>query len=192
MNRSFCKYTLILACGALCAGGCAKREIVKKDEVIPAETAKSAETSSSKPSPTETVIKEQPIKEAPVTGLASKGISEAAQLETTLERIFFDFDSYQLSPAARDTLVKSAEIMKKNDGARLQIEGHCDERGSDEYNLALGDKRAKSAMQYLVTMGVPADRLAVISYGEEKPADPGHTESSWAKNRRDEFVRMTK
>lgn len=190
MNRSFCKYTLILACGALFAGGCAKREIVKKDEVIPAGTAKSGETSSGKSSPTETVIKEQPIKEAPVTGL--KGISEAAQLETTLERIYFDFDSFLLSPAARETLVKNAELMEKNDGAKFQIEGHCDERGSDEYNLALGDKRARSAMQYLVTMGVAADRLAAISYGEEKPADPGHDDAAWGKNRRGEFLRMTK
>lgn len=192
MNRSFCKYTLILACGALFAGGCAKRELVKKDEALPAsEAAKSAETSSGKPAPTETVVKEQPIKEAPINGLASKGIGEAAQLET-LERIFFDFDSYLLSPSSRETLARNAAIMKKNDGARFRIEGHCDERGSDEYNLALGDKRARSAMHYLVTMGVPADRLAAISYGEEKPADPGQSDAAWAKNRRDEFVRMTK
>jgi peptidoglycan-associated lipoprotein len=72
--------------------------------------------------------------------------------------------------------------------ARVSIEGHCDERGSDEYNLALGEKRAKAAMSYLVTLGVPAARLSIISYGEEKPLDAGHGEDVWAKNRRAEFV----
>jgi peptidoglycan-associated lipoprotein len=76
----------------------------------------------------------------------------------------------------------------KNNSLKVQIEGNCDERGSDEYNLALGEKRAKSAMKYLETLGVPAERLSVISYGKEKPADPGHDEAAWAKNRRDEFV----
>jgi peptidoglycan-associated lipoprotein len=105
------------------------------------------------------------------------------------EKIYFDFDSYVLSQQARDVLSKNADLLKNKDTSlKIQIEGNCDERGSDEYNLALGEKRAKSAFNYLVTLGVPAERLSVISYGKEKPVDPGHDEAAWAKNRRDEFV----
>ena len=78
--------------------------------------------------------------------------------------------------------------MKKNSALKVRIEGHCDERGSDEYNLALGERRAKAAMNYLVTLGIADKRLSVISYGKEKPVDPGHDEAAWAKNRRAEFV----
>lgn len=81
--------------------------------------------------------------------------------------------------------------MRNNPTVKIQIEGHCDERGSDAYNLALGERRAKAALQYLVTLGIPDKRLSVISYGKEKPADPGHDETSWSKNRRDEFVIVT-
>ena len=96
--------------------------------------------------------------------------------------------SFILSPPSRETLTKNSKWLLKNGRVKIQIEGHCDERGSDEYNLALGEKRAKSAMNYLVTLGVPADQLSVISFGKEKPADPGHTEAAWAKNRRAAFV----
>ena len=111
-----------------------------------------------------------------------------AQAAAGINTIFFELDSYTLSPAARDTLAKNAAVMKKKGGVKVRIEGHCDERGSDEYNLALGEKRARAALDYLVTMGVPAARLSVISYGKEKPADPGHDEAAWGKNRRDEFA----
>ncbi|ABQ24733.1 peptidoglycan-associated lipoprotein Pal [Geotalea uraniireducens] len=199
MRKSYNKYLLFLTIGALFAGGCAKHEMVKKDEVVPAaEPVKSAETSTVKPVLNETGIKDQPIKEAPITSLPGGDIANTntanadARPEAALEKIFFDFDSYALTPIARDTLTNNAKIMGKRAGVKIQIEGHCDELGSDEYNLALGEKRAKSAMQYLVTMGVPAQRLAVISYGKEKPADPGHGEAAWAKNRRNEFVIISK
>ncbi len=79
-------------------------------------------------------------------------------------------------------------MLKALSGVDIRIEGHCDERGSDEYNLALGERRAQAAMNYLATLGVPASRMSTISYGEEKPLDPGHNEEAWAKNRRAEFV----
>lgn len=78
--------------------------------------------------------------------------------------------------------------MEEKAGVAIRIEGHCDARGSDEYNLTLGENRARAAMRYLVTMGVPAERLSVVSYGKEKPADTGTNEAAWAKNRRDEFI----
>ena len=112
----------------------------------------------------------------------------ATPASSPLKDIFFDFDRYDLRADAREILKANADWLKKNPATRIEIEGHCDERGTVEYNLALGEKRAKSAMSYLTTLGVPQDRLSVISYGKEKPADPGHDEAAWAKNRRAEFV----
>lgn len=120
---------------------------------------------------------------------ASNGMqtSEAAAKQG-LARINFAFDSYALSQASRDTLYSNAEYLLKKYKGKITLEGHCDERGSDEYNLALGENRAKAAMNYLLTLGVPADQLSVVSYGEERPLDPGHDEAAWAKNRRVEFT----
>lgn len=104
--------------------------------------------------------------------------------------IYFDYDSYALRPDALATLKTNAEVFKSTlQNAYIQIEGHCDERGTQEYNLALGEKRALAARDYLIKLGVSGDRIITISYGEEDPADPGHTEAAWALNRRCEFNR---
>ncbi|MDY6849894.1 MAG: peptidoglycan-associated lipoprotein Pal [Thermodesulfobacteriota bacterium] len=104
-----------------------------------------------------------------------------------LQRIFFEFDQYTLSAEARRTLADNAEYLKENPQIKVLIEGHCDERGSDEYNLALGEKRAQAVKNYLVSLGVEPGRLSVISYGEELPLDPGRGEEAWSRNRRAEF-----
>lgn len=101
--------------------------------------------------------------------------------------IYFDFDTATLSDEARDTLQALATWMDKNPGATVTIAGHADERGTPEYNIGLGEERAKAAKQYLVKLGVPATRIQTLSYGEERPAVSGADESSWAKNRRDEL-----
>jgi len=101
--------------------------------------------------------------------------------------VYFDFDQFTLSAEARKTLADNAKYLKANSGTQVVVEGHCDERGSDEYNLALGESRALAAKNYLVSMGVSAKQLSVISYGEEKPAVMGSNEEAWAKNRRAEF-----
>jgi peptidoglycan-associated lipoprotein len=142
--------------------------------------------------PTETVMPGDSV-----TGIRGTGMSEAAVGEQPmnqnemqvegLERVHFDFDQFTLSPEARDTLAKNAAYLQANPDLKVRIEGHCDERGSDEYNLALGERRAKAAKDYLVSLGVAENRLDIISYGEEMPLDPGHNEEAWAKNRRDEF-----
>ncbi len=110
-----------------------------------------------------------------------------------LEPIYFDFDKYDLRPDARETLkqhsARLSQLIKETPSVLFQIEGHCDERGTQEYNMALGARRALAAREYLMMLGVPADRLLTISYGEEFPADPGHDEVAWAKNRRCEFSR---
>jgi peptidoglycan-associated lipoprotein len=103
------------------------------------------------------------------------------------ENIHFDYDKSFIRDDAKPVLGEVAAFMKKNPGAKVQIEGHCDERGTPEYNLALGQRRADSTKKYLVNLGIDGNRLSTISYGEEKPADPGHNEAAWAKNRRAVF-----
>ena len=102
--------------------------------------------------------------------------------------IHFEFDSSTLTPEAQLTLKKKAEWLQNNPEAMSTIEGHCDDRGTSEYNLALGDRRATSAKNFLVDLGISASRLTTISYGEERPIDPGHNEAAWAKNRRCHFT----
>jgi peptidoglycan-associated lipoprotein len=125
-----------------------------------------------------------------------KGVGESAvQSEAVpshdavagLERIHFDFDQFTLSADARRILGENAGYLNANPGLQVVIEGHCDERGSDEYNLALGESRALAAKNYLVSLGIDAKRLSIISYGEEKPLVNGHNEEAWAQNRRAEF-----
>ena len=104
------------------------------------------------------------------------------------EDIYFEFDKSTLTPAAQDDLLRKAEWLRENPDATVTIEGHCDDRGTNEYNLALGDRRAESAKAFLVDLGIDASRLASISYGEERPVDPRNNEEAWAKNRRDHFI----
>jgi peptidoglycan-associated lipoprotein len=114
--------------------------------------------------------------------------SSRSQLQSALNKIYFNFDSAGLSEPARSTLSKNAGILKHESAAKILIEGNCDERGSAEYNLALGERRARAAQQYLVTLGIDPARLSVVSYGKEKPASTTNDEAAWAKNRRAEFV----
>ncbi len=101
--------------------------------------------------------------------------------------IYFDFDRSELKPEAQLALKNKAMWLEKNPEYSVRIEGHCDERGTNEYNLALGERRANAAADFLTSLGISGDRIRTISYGEERPADPGHNETAWARNRRDEF-----
>jgi peptidoglycan-associated lipoprotein len=187
MSKGMMKCLVVLCCGALLASGCAKKEMVRQEEPVAPmidQTAQPQEVQ--EPSVKEEAVSSQSIKDAPAA-IKEDTMRQAAE-SSELATIYFDFDSTVLTQASRDILNKNAGILKGNNTIKIKIEGHCDERGSDEYNLALGERRAKSAMNYLVTLGVKPDRLSIISYGEEKPADPGHDEAAWAKNRRDEFV----
>jgi peptidoglycan-associated lipoprotein len=105
-----------------------------------------------------------------------------------LADVFFDFDKYDIRPGDAKTLDTNANWLKSNPNHLVLVEGHCDERGTNEYNLALGERRAKSTMNYLVSQGVQANRITIISYGEERPQCTEHTESCWAKNRRAHFL----
>jgi peptidoglycan-associated lipoprotein len=107
--------------------------------------------------------------------------------EVESEKIYFDYDRSELKPEARAVLTKKAEWLQDNTEYNIRIEGHCDERGSTEYNLALGERRAEAAAKFLKALRVSGDRITTVSYGEQMPVDPGHNETAWAKNRRDEF-----
>jgi peptidoglycan-associated lipoprotein len=174
----------VIAAGALLAAGagCAKKEIVKNEEAAPEEMR--AGVSSSEPAPREeslpevrAYVDEQRLPERQTRFEAAERVGA----------VYFEFDSHLLTGEARETLARNAESLK-NGKDRVVIEGHCDERGSDDYNLALGDRRANAAKDFLVTLGVPEERLGTVSYGKELPADPGHGDEAWAKNRRSAFV----
>jgi peptidoglycan-associated lipoprotein len=124
----------------------------------------------------------------------SDDLDEAARLKEQAlnqflnENVQFAYDSYALDGAAQEVLKTKAAWLQENVDAKVLIEGHCDERGTVEYNLALGDRRAASCKNFLITLGVDGARLSTVSYGEERPVDMGATEAAWAKNRRSQFV----
>ncbi len=187
---------LVVLVSGFMLGGCSKKEVVKAEEpVVPA--AKAAPEAPPpvpeppQPTPPPAPLKAEVLPEQVVVPVTKQ---EAVPAETahkvTLETIYFEFDKSDLRSQDRDILTRNARILMDKLKGNVKIEGHCDERGSAEYNLALGERRARSAMKYLVTLGVPADRLSIISYGKEMPIDPGHDEAAWAKNRRAQFVIM--
>ncbi|MBN2134596.1 MAG: peptidoglycan-associated lipoprotein Pal [Acidobacteria bacterium] len=114
-------------------------------------------------------------------------ISKTGQI-TDMQIVYFDFDKYNLRPDAIDSLQNNVSYLKANPTMGVIIEGHCDERGTNEYNMALGSKRASSCRNYLIANGISATRISVRSFGEERPVDMGHNELAWSKNRRAEFV----
>ena len=134
--------------------------------------------------PDQGAVQASPDQQAPATPPPAADTGAGALKSDT---IYFGFDDYSLNSEGKDKLQKLADGMKTSAKAVVQIEGHCDERGSIEYNLALGERRAQSAKNFLTQLGVEASRVTTISYGEEKPSDAGHDEAAWAKNRRDEF-----
>jgi len=128
------------------------------------------------------------VDEAALAAEAEQKAKAQAVQELSSVTIHFDFDSYELSSEARSTLALKANIMRRFPDVRVVIEGHCDERGTEEYNLALGERRARAAYEHLVILGVTPERMSIVSFGEERPVNPAHNETAWAENRRDEFV----
>lgn len=121
-----------------------------------------------------------------------RGIEGEVFESKLLKDIRFDYDKYDIRREDEGILKENAAFLKKNPNMKIQIEGHCDERGTVEYNLALGERRANSAKRYLVSLGISADRISTISFGKERPLDPGHTEEAWARNRRAHIVVLSK
>jgi peptidoglycan-associated lipoprotein len=141
-------------------------------------------------------LERKAAEDASKTPVQSTGGYNASSLEggaqddskAILKDVHFDYDKSDLSDESKSTLVNNAKWLEQNPDQKVTIEGHCDERGSTEYNLALGERRAKSVRDYLVGLGIDHGRLSIISYGESLPLDPGHNEAAWAKNRRAHFA----
>jgi peptidoglycan-associated lipoprotein len=136
------------------------------------------------------VAKEPVVAEKPAPPPTPAGPSDEEQMIAMIQQedVYFEFDKSTLTPVAQETLTRKADLLRKFANLSVTIEGNCDERGTNEYNLALGDRRAESAKAFLVQLGIEASRMTTISYGEERPVCTEHTEECWAKNRHDHFV----
>ena len=133
-------------------------------------------------------LREETLREESLSEQQAKERMESEKSMFENDDIYFEFDSIRLSPEAQEILAQKAAWLRKNPRARVTIEGHCDDRGTNEYNLALGEGRAQSARDFLVDLGIKESSLNVISYGEERPIDKGQNEDAWARNRRAHFV----
>lgn len=169
--------TCLLA-ATLFFAGCAGKSATEQEFPPREETAAATATTDLSRQPAPLGVGSQGVQSGPVADL---------QAVAGLSRIHFDYNQFTLDEEARRTLEKNAAYLKGNPGEKVVIEGHCDERGSDEYNLALGERRAMAARSYLLSLGIPAARLSTISYGEEQPLVTASTEEGWAQNRRAEF-----
>ncbi len=194
MHRTLSVLAALILIGStgLLLPSCAKRQIQVSEGVTPGQ--ETAQTEQVKPSQqatqgqvTEAEKQREAERQARLRELeaAQKLADEIRVFES--ENIYFDFDKSNLKHYARVILKEKAAWLKRNPSYAVLIEGHCDERGTNEYNLALGERRAQAAKKFLMSQGISAERISTISYGEERPADPGHNEAAWAKNRRDEF-----
>jgi peptidoglycan-associated lipoprotein len=170
--------------------GCSeKKSVVKSDDTKVQETAPA-------PTPAQTTdtTKQSNVVAAPTdsTNMKETANEQSSLVEATakspISDINFDFDSSSIRPDAREILKANADYLLKHKSSSVVVEGHCDERGTAEYNMALGQKRAQETKQYLVNLGIKESIINTISYGEERPLDPGNNEEAWAKNRRAHFV----
>jgi peptidoglycan-associated lipoprotein len=190
MNRLFRLGTPLVLALAL-ASACAKKQppVARPTPPPPAST----EAAARPPAPPTPVTEPRPVPPEPVAEdpISARDIGDINK-NSPFQPIFFAFDSAEVDSAAQQALNTNAEIMKKYPTWVVTIEGHADERGTAEYNLALGERRAMAARTYLVSLGLPGDRLRTVSYGKEFPFDPGHDEAAWAKNRRAQFVLTSK
>ncbi len=205
---------IIFCCLGLILTGCPKKTVVKEEPSIKKEQAIKKEEAAKKEA--ERAAKEAREKEAArireeearrakekekgkekafeksLVAKKEPGIAGEILESTLLKDVYFDFDKYDIRSADAEVLKGNAALLKKNASVKVQIEGHCDERGTIEYNLALGERRANSTKKYLVSLGISPDRISIISYGKERPLDPGHNEQAWAKNRRAHTIILSK
>jgi peptidoglycan-associated lipoprotein len=191
---------ILILCVGLIMMGCPKKTVVKEEPSVKKSeeaarleaerAAKEGETKEAKERELARVKEEEAKKakekefEKSLVAKKTPGIEGEVFESGLLKDIHFDFDKYDIRPGDAEILKGNATLLTKYPKAKIQIEGHCDERGTVEYNLALGERRANSAKKYLISLGIAADRISAISYGEERPLDPGHNEEAWAKNRR--------
>ncbi|MDE2058939.1 MAG: peptidoglycan-associated lipoprotein Pal [candidate division NC10 bacterium] len=200
MQRKWIGSTITLVGVALFLTGCPKKpEVV---ETAPSPMAMQAPKAAA-PEKTPTEVAPQPpetkvtpeagaVPEAQVAEAEMKAGTSAKAAESALHDIYFDFDRSEIREDAKKLLAADIEWLKKDGAAKVTIEGHCDERGTSEYNLALGERRARATRDYLVAAGIAANRISTISFGKERPFALGHDESAWKWNRRAHFVLSAK
>jgi peptidoglycan-associated lipoprotein len=177
---------VVAACGK-------KPPPVARPMPAPGTTGGAANPAARPPAPPEPVPETSAIPPEPtITNDPLAGDLDAINKNSPFQPVFFLLDSFEVDASGQQALNANAAILKKYPTWVITIEGHCDERGTAEYNLALGEKRALAAKTYMVSLGVPADRLRTVSYGKEFPFDPGHDEGAWLKNRRAHFVVTSK
>jgi peptidoglycan-associated lipoprotein len=140
------------------------------------------------PGPPQPVAEPVPVPPMPAEDTIGARSLDDLNRDSPLKPLFFELDSADVSSAGQQVLQANAAVLKKYPTWQITIEGHCDERGTAEYNLALGERRALAAKNYLVSLGIPADKVKTVSYGKEFPFDAGHDDSAWSKNRRAHFV----
>ena len=192
----YARVTVIATMVALVfVGACGKKKPPVARPVTPTPTAGGGTptTTNRPPTPPEPVPDTTAI--PPEPGIKDELLSgdlDAINKNSPFQPVFFPLDGFEVDSAGQQALSTNAGILKKYATWVITIEGHCDERGTAEYNLALGEKRALAAKTYLVSLGVPADRLRTVSYGKEFPFDAGHDEGAWSKNRRAHFVVTSK
>lgn len=190
MRRAVSKtaVSLVMAAAVLAAACGGNKPPVARPTPPPPEPPPVAEVSRP-PAPPEPVAEPTIVPPEPVRDDAIRSASlDDLNRSSPLKPVFFEYDSSELTAAAQAALNENAALLKRYTTWTITIEGHCDERGSAEYNLALGERRAVAARAYLLSLGVAADRLRTVSYGKEFPFDPGHDEAAWTKNRRAHFV----
>ena len=171
--------------------GCAEKQAVVKDEAVQEQKAVAAEAATTTvDDETARRAKEAADREAALKAEAARVRAEknaAVLADVNIQNIYFDYDKSSIRPDAREILKANTELFSKS-SAPIVVEGHCDERGTAEYNMALGERRAQAAKEYLVNLGIKASRIETISYGEERPLDMGNDEKAWAQNRRAQFL----
>jgi len=189
MNRKGLSVLIVIFCLGIILSGCAQKAVVKEDPSV-----KSAEEARKDAKEADRIREEEVKKEFEKSLVAKKtpGIEGVVLESKMLKDIHFEFDRYNIRPEAAELLKENSALLKKYPGMKFQIEGHCDERGTGEYNLALGERRANSVKKYLASLGISPNSILTISYGEERPFDQGHNEEAWSKNRRAHFVILKK
>jgi peptidoglycan-associated lipoprotein len=182
------RFCIVLVLAVFVSFGCAEKVTTKPEVEQPQKEQKAEEMKTEKPAEAAPEAQKETGMEKAEVVKSEEAEAVTPGKEGMFKDIHFDFDRYSIEDADRGLLKSIAAWMRKNTSAKLTIEGHCDDRGTNEYNLALGDRRAKAVKDYLVSLGVPSSRIDTISFGEEKPLCTEQTEECWAKNRRAHFV----
>jgi peptidoglycan-associated lipoprotein len=183
--RTALGFVMVLAAIAAGCGG-NNPPVARPTPPPPADNAAAAPRT---PTPPQPVAEPVPVPPEPVADdRITSGSLDELNRNSPLQPVFFEYDSSQIDDQGLKVLDANAALLKTNPRWTVTIEGHCDERGTAEYNLALGERRAVAARTYLVSLGIQADRLRTVSYGEEFPFDPGHDEAAYSRNRRAHFV----